>query len=85
MDRNDKVEPLSEARAIYSYDATNEEEMTMVEDAVLQVYEQDDEWTLVRVQGGDRLGYVPGSYIQTAEGTGGEGFNAAEEVSRLSI
>lgn len=44
------------------------------------MYEKDDEWLLVKVDGGDELGYVPANYVQEEEGSGGDGFIADVEV-----
>lgn len=72
--------PISRARAIYAYEAANNEELTIGEDDLLQVYEKDDEWLLVKVDGGEQLGYVPANYVQEEEGSGGDGFIAAAEA-----
>lgn len=76
------MSPLYLARAIYAYTATNDEELTIGEDDPLQVFEKDDEWLLVKLQStGDKLGYVPASYVQEEEGTGASdafGGSAAE-------
>ena len=70
---------MSRARAIYAYEAANGEELTIGEDDLLLVYEKDDEWLLVKIDGGDQLGYVPANYVQEEEGSAGEaGFAQAE-------
>ena len=76
-------EPLSRARAIYEYTAANGEELTIGEDDLLLVYEKDDEWLLVKIDGQDKLGYVPANYVQEEEGSAGEaGFTQAEVSPR---
>ncbi|KAL7414783.1 hypothetical protein BDY24DRAFT_384558 [Mrakia frigida] len=76
--------PISRARAIYAYEAANNEELTIGEDDLLQVYEKDDEWLLVKVDGGEQLGYVPANYVQEEEGSGGDGFIAAAEAEEVA-
>lgn len=49
----------------------------MGEDDLLQVFEKDEEWLLVRLDSGGKLGYVPGTYVQEEAGSAGDtGFAA---------
>ncbi|KAI8456989.1 hypothetical protein BY996DRAFT_4578923 [Phakopsora pachyrhizi] len=55
--------------ALYPYEAQTEDELTIEEDAPLNLYEDDGEWSLVgrNAQGGARgVGYVPTTYIEEA-------------------
>ncbi|GAA99423.1 uncharacterized protein L969DRAFT_93884 [Mixia osmundae IAM 14324] len=66
------MQPISRAIATYAYQATNEEELTVVDDEPLNVYEDDGEWTLVgRVdESGQRgVGYMPTSYLTITDET----------------
>lgn len=83
--RHLQAAPLYRARAIYAYAAANDEELSIGEDDALLVFEQDDDWLLVKlVESPDgRVGYVPAAYVQEEAGTAGEeGFNgdAVDEV-----
>lgn len=67
----EEAEPLRLSRALYDYEAQNEDELTIAEDELLRVYESDGLWLLVKKQGTDslgeggtgRLGYVPANYV----------------------
>lgn len=70
----EEAEPLRLSRALYDYEAQTEDELSMVEDELLRVYESDGVWLLVKKQGNDplsggegRLGYVPANYVDEAE------------------
>ncbi|TKY87982.1 hypothetical protein EX895_003078 [Sporisorium graminicola] len=70
----EEAEPLRLSRALYDYEAQTEDELSMVEDELLRVYESDGVWLLVKKQGQDplsggegRLGYVPANYVDEAE------------------
>lgn len=67
-----QIPPINETRAIYAYESTSDEELSMAEDAKLSVFAEEDEWLLVRVEGGQTLGFVPKNYC--------EALNAAQEV-----
>ncbi len=56
---------MTQTRALYAYDSTSADELSMAEDQVLNVYSIEDDWLLVRVQGGsERLGFVPRTYCE---------------------
>lgn len=67
----EEAEPLRLSRALYDYEAQNEDELTIEEDELIRVYETDGLWLLVKRQGKDdigeggegRLGYVPANYV----------------------
>ncbi|KAG0148091.1 hypothetical protein CROQUDRAFT_75775 [Cronartium quercuum f. sp. fusiforme G11] len=53
--------------ALYAYEAQTDDELTISEDEVLDLYEEDGEWSLVgrKAGSGSRgVGYVPTSYIE---------------------
>lgn len=57
---------LNTTRALYAYSSTSAEELSMDEDAVCQVFSEEEDWLLVRVQGSgqDKLGFVPRTYCE---------------------
>lgn len=67
----EEAEPLRLSRALYDYEAQNEDELSIAEDELLRVYESDGLWLLVKKQGHDslgeggvgNLGYVPANYV----------------------
>lgn len=67
----EEAEPIRLSRALYDYEAQNEDELSISEDELLRVYESDGLWLLVKKQGNDalgeggvgRLGYVPANYV----------------------
>ena len=76
---------MNQIRSIYSYDATSPEELSMEEDAILQVFSAEDDWLLVRIHGGaETLGFVPRTYCEpldaAAEVEVPDAAQAAEEV-----
>lgn len=56
---------MNQTRSLYAYESTSPEELSMDEEASLYVYAVEDEWLLVRIEGGDeRLGFVPRNYCE---------------------
>lgn len=52
-------------KALYDYEAQQPSELTVKEDEMLYVYDKDDDWFLVSSQDdGERVGYVPGNYVE---------------------
>lgn len=50
---------------MYDYDAQQEEELTIKEDEILVLYENDDpDWYLVKSRNGD-IGLAPSNYVET--------------------
>lgn len=55
--------------ALYAYEAQTDDELTISEDEIIDLYEEDGDWSLVGRQGdqGSRgVGYVPTSYIEAS-------------------
>ncbi|KDN49560.1 hypothetical protein K437DRAFT_273215 [Tilletiaria anomala UBC 951] len=66
----EESEPLRMSRALYYYEAQNDDELALQEDELLRVYEYEGEWLLVKKQGHDelgtgegKLGFVPANYV----------------------
>jgi hypothetical protein len=58
-----QVVPSGRAQANYDFQATNDEELTIAENDILEVLDTDDpEWMLV--QHNEQIGFVPASYVQ---------------------
>ncbi|KAL7421316.1 cytoskeletal protein binding protein [Cryptotrichosporon argae] len=68
----EEVPPLHTIRSLYAYESTAPDELSMGEDAVLEVFSVEDEWLLVRAEGDDKLGFVPRNYC--------DGLDEAAEV-----
>jgi Variant SH3 domain len=52
-------------KAQYDYDAAAEGELTLKEDQTLLVFgDEEDGWLLVQEEGGGKVGYVPGNYVE---------------------
>ncbi|KAJ2334495.1 cytoskeletal protein binding protein, partial [Coemansia sp. RSA 2671] len=57
------VEPISQARALYDYEPTQDEETTLVEDEQIQIIEGDDpDWYMAKTKGG--YGFIPKAYVE---------------------
>ena len=67
-------------RALYAYESTTAEELSMAEDDTCHVFSEEDDWLLVRVEGkGDTLGFVPKTYCDPIDASHGvEVADAAE-------
>jgi actin cytoskeleton-regulatory complex protein SLA1 len=64
----EQVPPISTAKALYDYDANGEGELNIKEDELLEVYEKEDEWWLVKAKKSDgKVGLVPGNYVEEEE------------------
>ncbi len=50
-------------RALYDYEATADDELTITEDETLLVYDKEEDWSLVKSQTGKGIGFVPTAYI----------------------
>jgi hypothetical protein len=61
------AEPRRQSRALYDYAAQTDEELDLAEDALLNVFDDDDDdWLLVSYADGSheaRLGFVPKNYV----------------------
>ena len=52
-------------KAQYDYDAAAQGELSLKEDQTLLVFgDEEDGWLLVQEQGGGKVGYVPGNYVE---------------------
>ncbi|RXK37875.1 hypothetical protein M231_04874 [Tremella mesenterica] len=61
----EEIPVLHTTRAIYAYESTSPEELSLDEDAVLHVYSIEDDWLLVRIDGASpKLGFVPRTYCE---------------------
>ncbi|KAJ2763538.1 cytoskeletal protein binding protein, partial [Coemansia nantahalensis] len=57
------IEPVAQAKALYDYDATQDEETTLREGETVQIIEDDDpDWYMARTKGG--CGFVPRAYVE---------------------
>ncbi|KAJ2730439.1 cytoskeletal protein binding protein [Coemansia sp. BCRC 34962] len=57
------IKPISQARALYDYEPTQDEETTLVEDEHIQIIESDDpDWFMARTNGG--YGFIPKAYVE---------------------
>uniref|UniRef100_A0A3P9QHL1 Formin binding protein 1-like n=1 Tax=Poecilia reticulata TaxID=8081 RepID=A0A3P9QHL1_POERE len=65
FDDDDPLPVIGHCKALYSFDGQNEGTLTMAEDEVLYIIEEDkgDGWTRARKQSGEE-GYVPTSYVE---------------------
>ncbi|WRT69028.1 uncharacterized protein IL334_006011 [Kwoniella shivajii] len=66
----EEIPPVSNTRALFAYESTSPEELSMDDEASLLVYSAEDDWLLVRVEGADaRLGFVPRNYCEPLDST----------------
>ncbi|KAM4739244.1 formin-binding protein 1-like isoform 2-T2 [Anableps anableps] len=65
FDDDDPLPVIGHCKALYSFDGQNEGTLTMAEDEILYIIEEDkgDGWTRARKQSGEE-GYVPTSYVE---------------------
>jgi uncharacterized protein YaiE (UPF0345 family) len=55
----------SVVKALYDYSATAPGELTVLEDEILLVFDEEEDWLLVQSQTeGGRAGFVPGNYVE---------------------
>jgi hypothetical protein len=54
------------AKANYGFEASNTEELTVVEDEELLLYANEEDWALVGRAHGEGVGYVPASYLEVS-------------------
>lgn len=62
-------EPMRQVTALYDYEATSEEEMSIKEDQVYDLYETDGDWTLVGAKDAKEVGYAPTTYLEVGSST----------------
>jgi hypothetical protein len=54
-------------KAQYNYDSAAEGELSLKEDQMLLVFgDEEDGWLLVQEEGGGKVGYVPGNYVEVS-------------------
>jgi len=58
-----QASPIWIAKALYDYEATSDDELTITEDETLLVYDKEEDWSLVKSQTGKGIGFVPTAYI----------------------
>ncbi|KAK8843340.1 hypothetical protein IAR55_006996 [Kwoniella newhampshirensis] len=82
----EEIPAVNTTRAMFAYESTSPEELSMPDDALLHVFSIEEEWLLVRVDGSDdtNLGFVPRNYCEpmdsTAEVEVADAADAAAEV-----
>ncbi|KIJ56862.1 hypothetical protein M422DRAFT_62777 [Sphaerobolus stellatus SS14] len=65
----EEVPAKSVAKAIYDYEAAAKGELSISEDEELVIYDQEDEWLLVKTErDGGLVGYVPITYVEETNG-----------------
>lgn len=66
------ADPVRVSRALYDYTASAEEELSMREEDLLDVYEYDGEWLLVKKHDDrtGRVGFVPANYVDETDAQG---------------
>lgn len=63
-----QMPPVNQTRAIFAYESTSPEELSMAEDAILHVYSIEEDWLLVRVDSGPpQLGFVPKNHCEALD------------------
>ncbi|KAK4684569.1 actin cytoskeleton-regulatory complex protein SLA1, partial [Tremellales sp. Uapishka_1] len=63
----EEIPPLNQTRALYAYDSTSPDELSIVEDGLLHVYSIEEDWLLVRSDEGGKLGFVPRTYCEVMD------------------
>ncbi|KAI8341915.1 hypothetical protein BC941DRAFT_369299 [Chlamydoabsidia padenii] len=77
----DEAEPIGTVKAIFDYQAQQEEELSFHEDDILVLYENDDpDWFLVKSREG-HIGLAPSNYIETISSDLGAKTNPTEQPS----
>ncbi|WWC73129.1 uncharacterized protein I206_107095 [Kwoniella pini CBS 10737] len=61
----EEIPPVNTTRALFAYESTSPEELSMGDESTLHVYSIEEDWLLVKIEGGDeRLGFVPRNYCE---------------------
>ncbi|WVQ81211.1 hypothetical protein IAT38_003333 [Cryptococcus sp. DSM 104549] len=65
----EEIPPVSTTNALFAYDSTSPEELSMPDDALLHVFSVEDEWLLVRLDSSpnSKLGFVPRNYCDALD------------------
>ena len=56
--------PVNTTKALYAYESTSPEELSIGEDGELEVFSVEEDWLLVRDPAGQKLGFVPRTYCE---------------------
>lgn len=61
-----QIPPMSTTRAMFAYESTSPEELSMSDESALHVYSIEDDWLLVRLDSdpSSKLGFVPRNYCE---------------------
>ncbi|ODO01433.1 hypothetical protein I350_06252 [Cryptococcus amylolentus CBS 6273] len=71
----EEIPPLSATRAMFAYDSTSPEELSMTDEATLHVFSIEEDWLLVRLDSdgtAGKLGFVPRNYCEPLEESEGQ-------------
>ncbi|WWC91237.1 uncharacterized protein L201_006179 [Kwoniella dendrophila CBS 6074] len=61
----EEIPAVNTTRAMFAYESTSPEELSMGDEALLHVYSIEEDWLLVKVEGGEaKLGFVPRNYCE---------------------
>ncbi|KIR26661.1 hypothetical protein I309_04430 [Cryptococcus deuterogattii LA55] len=62
----EEIPPMSTTRAMFAYESTSPEELSMSDESALHVYSIEDDWLLVRLDSdpSSKLGFVPRNYCE---------------------
>ncbi|OXG22921.1 hypothetical protein C367_03848 [Cryptococcus neoformans Ze90-1] len=62
----EEIPPISTTRAMFAYESTSPEELSMSDESALHVYSIEDDWLLVRLDSdpSSKLGFVPRNYCE---------------------
>ncbi|CAJ0841587.1 11831_t:CDS:10, partial [Entrophospora sp. SA101] len=66
-----EAEHMDTLKALFDYEAKNDDELTFKENDLMYLYERDDDWFLVKL--GDSFGYVPNNYVEIKDEQGEQG------------
>ena len=60
-----QAEPKTIVKVLYEYEASAPGELSVKEDEILRVYDEEDDWLLVQSDKEEaRIGFVPGNYVE---------------------
>ncbi|KAH6914937.1 hypothetical protein BKA70DRAFT_559793 [Coprinopsis sp. MPI-PUGE-AT-0042] len=81
----EQAQPTSLVKVLYDYDAVAPGELTVKEDQILQLFDNDGDWILAQLNKGDGAGYVPGNYVEAAGGEEEQEESSAPAAGRIVI
>jgi hypothetical protein len=83
MPRLNQIPPISHSRALYDYTSTSPDELSMTAEDLLEVFEQGEEWNLVRhAPSTGKIGFVPANYTEAVD-QGGDAGLMGDEVHEV--